>query len=224
MSLLILPQTIHRQRVVVKHMKKLAVSSNMYSNVCHSSIEDIPPRSLQWRHPIPSLPLSCLMPSTMSCDVSATLLPSLTILKTNHQSNKFVAKTPSSGLRHDNTLPKCTEPIFHETDCHLSVAAGATHTCRTVRQRDRPVLTRLCIHPPLYVHLPASYLHVSARPNVFMNSLVRSTATFQEQDLERSIGQNFVPRSCAPKRLTQDPLLLHSAPTSFLRSLFAYVF
>ena len=93
-----------------------------------------------------------------------------------------------------------------------------------VRQRDRPDLTRLCIHPPLYVHLPASYLHVSARPNVFMNSLVRSTATFQEQDLERSIGQNFVPRSCAPKRLTQDPLLLHSAPTSFLRSLFAYVF
>ena len=56
MSLLILPQTIHRQRVVVKHMKKLAVSSNMYSNVCHSSIEVIPPRSLQWRHPIPKSP------------------------------------------------------------------------------------------------------------------------------------------------------------------------
>ena len=56
MSILILPQTIHRQRVVVQHMKKLAISSNMYSNVCHSSIEDNPPRSLHWRHPIPKSP------------------------------------------------------------------------------------------------------------------------------------------------------------------------
>ena len=56
-----------------------------------------------------------------------------------------------------------------------------------------------------------------------MNSLVRSTATFQEQDLERSISQNFVPCSCAPRRLTQDHLLLHFASTSFLRSLFAHL-
>ena len=45
----------------------------------------------------------------------------------------------------------------------------------------------------MHGHLPTAYLNASARPNVFMNSLVRSTATFQEQDLGRSIGQKLCP-------------------------------
>ena len=115
-------------------------------------------------------------------------IPSRSSKPTRVQTLSWPRRPPSSGLRQthcsslpDNTLPKCTRPIFHETDCHLTVAAGTLILVETVRQRDWPDLTRLCIHPPLYVHLPASYLHVSARPNVFMNSPVRSTATFQEQ-------------------------------------------
>ena len=95
-----LPQTVHHQRVVVKHMKKLAISSNMYSNFSTLPLKDIPPRSLQWRHPIPKSPdelSECPRPCRATSPPRSC--HSFAILKTNPSSNTFVAKTPSSGLR-----------------------------------------------------------------------------------------------------------------------------
>ena len=121
-----LPQTVHHQRVVVKHMKKLAISSNMYSNFSTLPLKDIPPRSLQWRHPIPKSPdeLSDALDHVVQRLRHEAAIPSRSSKSTRVQTLSWPT-TPSSGLRQthcsslpDNTLPKCTRPILHETDCH----------------------------------------------------------------------------------------------------------
>ena len=145
-----LPQTVHHQRVVVKHMKKLAISSNMYSNFSTLPLKDIPPRSLQWRHPIPKSPdeLSDALDHVVQRLRHEAAIPSRSSKPTRVQTLSWPRRLPAAcgkrtALHCLTTLsrsargPSCTRPIatlfplFVDWSHLIYSRCGSTHTCRT---------------------------------------------------------------------------------------------